>query len=81
MRTGVQLLRLCSSPGVSTEGQVEHALGLGDVSTRDPEKGGEQKLPAELPESHLRTTCQTNSRCAVGRVFVRVALWMRLDPP
>lgn len=57
------------------------ALGLEDVSTRDPEKGGELKPPAELSVSQLRTICQTNSCCTVGRVFVRVALWMRLKPP
>lgn len=54
-------------------------LGFGDVSTRDLGKAGEYELPAELYESHLRTTCQTNNRCTVGTVFV--ALWMRLYPP
>lgn len=72
---GFVLPQVCQQRGgVST-------WGLGDVSTRDPGKGGEQKLPAELFESQLRTTCQTNSHCTVGRVFVRVALWMRHNPP
>lgn len=57
-------------------------MGLGDVCTREVEKGGEQRVLAGLSESQLRTTGQTNSRSTAGRVFVlRVALWMRLDPP
>lgn len=76
----MQVLRLCF-PQVCQQWGGVSLLRLEDVSTRDGEKGEEQTLPAELSESQLRTTCQTNSRCAVGRVFVHVALLMRLNPP
>lgn len=75
MRTGVQLLRLCSSPGVSTEGRGGgwggggggSALGLGHVSSRDPrEKWRARSRPPSSLESRLGTTCQTNSQRAAG---------------